>query len=196
MDRDSPHPRLDIASARGGMGVPPTPLLSRLARCESPVQADGPGCGVGGFAAGSDDVDLHDLLRRARPRRLRRAALSSLLVHGSSPVDVFRVRTHPVGKQPRGVLEPHQEGLLPPADHSDRLRSDGFGRFRRCFRRPDRIDGLVPGAADPHGDLAAPSPSRWAFSLRSASVCGWPLSMSSIATSGTSCHSSSSSGSS
>src|ERR1035437_7484902 len=97
MDCDSPCSGLDIASARRSMGVPPTPVLSRLARGESPVQADGPGCGVGGSPTASDDGDFHDLLWRARPRWLRRAAVSSVLVRGTSPVDVFRVRAQPGG---------------------------------------------------------------------------------------------------
>ena len=99
-------------------------------------------------------VDLHDLLRRARQRRLRRAAVSALLLRGTPPVDVLRARSRPGGKQPRGVRRTSSRRSISPADHPARVRPDGAGGLRRRLSCPRRADGLVRGAADHRGDLA------------------------------------------
>ena len=57
---------------------------------QGPVQADGPGRGLGHSAAALDDDRLHDLFQPAGWRFVRRTALSAVCLRGPLALDLLR----------------------------------------------------------------------------------------------------------
>src|SRR5689334_19535645 len=112
---------MDDAAPFGALGLPRAPVLPRVARRQSALQADAARRRVGDPPAARGDGRLHDLLRASRGRGVGRLALSTVLVCGPVAVDLLRPGPFAVVRLARRVAEPDQEGLLSEARHPELL---------------------------------------------------------------------------
>src|SRR5678815_4751641 len=100
------------AAARS-LGVPGARLFSRLARSESPLQADSLRSGLGRAPAARHRDHLHFYLRQTRRAAVRRRAVSGLCSRRSAPVAVIFGGGVGLIEQPGRQREPDYEGVLP-----------------------------------------------------------------------------------
>ena len=126
------------------VAVPGTVLLSRVAGCESPLQADRARHRMGDSSTAAHDVDVHALIRKARKHAERRDAVPAVLFRRPAAVDVLFGHADEFGQQPGREREPADEGLLPARDSADVGGGQRAGRLRDWFRPARRDDGILP----------------------------------------------------
>src|SRR5439155_7082354 len=111
------------------MGLSGAALFLDVARCQGPLQTDGPRRGLGCDPASDNDDHLYVLLRQAGEGAYRWSAISGVLLHGVVALDIFFRWRNKLRKQLDWQQQPHYEGLLPEIDNPGRLRRSRLARF-------------------------------------------------------------------
>ncbi len=138
---------MERPAAGGCLALPRAALLPGLAGREGALQADRPGCRLGGAAAGDQRADIHGSFWDPAEGAERGDPLPALRFERAAALAVFLRCPQPDDDQRGGQHPPDHQGLFPTADCAAGGGSGRAGGLRGRFRLAGDPDGGLPGSA-------------------------------------------------
>lgn len=134
---------MDGAASARCVGVSGAVVFFGVARCESALQANGAGGGMGDIAtAGNDDCVYADLWESGETA-VGQFAVCGVCAGGAAAVELFCGSDWAGRREFGGEREPDFESVFPAANYSDFERAGRIGGFCDCVWAAGGVDGVL-----------------------------------------------------